>query len=552
MLKVKNEEHLLLLLGFLLILAYISPYIIQGENSFIPISDNLDSIFSYYKILADSGTAFSSGDTPVFQIFNGLPRVGLPTERSLFYFLSATMSPIGSYIFMQFIMRLVAFWGMYRLLRDFYLEVPLLVVFGTSLAFSFLPYWPMSHLSVAGLPMLMWALLRIRDGNIGILEWGILTVMPLSASFWGSLFFVLVLVGFWVLILLWQRPVFGGRLLCAMAYMSIIVFFVEYRMFMTVFKSEFVPHRVEMVMPSVPFREVPDLIRKLVKSGHYHAPSIPKVPNLAWGIATLVLIINRKWNRKFFGISGVLICLVACYGVGQWDGLIHLKQRYSILNGFNITRFFWLTPLFVYLLFAVSLSILWARRWPRLLAGLILLWQVGTLVRYHEQYRVPREEAIRFSAFYSEKLFEDISTFIGLPKESYRVVSLGMEPIVATWNGFYTLDFYSYFYPLKYKHEFAEVVSPELNKSEFLRSYYLNWGSRVYLYSSEIGHNLRSFKGLSISTIDLNYQKLFQMGARFLFSAVRIDAPPKALRFRKTFSDSRSPYTIDLYEIVSQ
>jgi hypothetical protein len=71
---------------------------------------------------------------------------------------------------------------------------------------------------------------------------------------------------------------------------------------------------------------------------------------------------------------------------------------------------------------------------------------------------------------------------VGKPIQDYRVVSIGLHPAVAQYNGLYTLDTYNNFYPLSYKHQFLNIIAPELNKNKSLKSYFDLWGGRCYIF----------------------------------------------------------------------
>jgi hypothetical protein len=66
-----------------------------------------------------------------------------------------------------------------------------------------------------------------------------------------------------------------------------------------------------------------------------------------------------------------------------------------------------------------------------------------------------------FREFYDTKLFSGIKMHIGKPAETYRVVSLGIFPRVASYNGFFCLDCYQNYYSLKYKHSFRDIIAKE-------------------------------------------------------------------------------------------
>ncbi len=63
-----------------------------------------------------------------------------------------------------------------------------------------------------------------------------------------------------------------------------------------------------------------------------------------------------------------------------------------------------------------------------------------------------------FDRFFAQDLFTQIDRYIGRPKQSYRVVSLGMYASISKLNGFlYSLDGYLNNYSLAYKQEFRKI-----------------------------------------------------------------------------------------------
>ncbi len=45
------------------------------------------------------------------------------------------------------------------------------IIAGVSLAFALLSFWPFGGLSVAGMPLTLYAFLNIRDGNLQYWNW---------------------------------------------------------------------------------------------------------------------------------------------------------------------------------------------------------------------------------------------------------------------------------------------------------------------------------------------------------------------------------------------
>jgi hypothetical protein len=131
-----------------------------------------------------------------------------------------------------------------------------------------------------------------------------------------------------------------------------------------------------------------------------------------------------------------------------------------------------------------------------------------------------------FRDFYDTKLFSDIKTYISKPVETYRVVSLGIFPSIASYNDFFCLDAYECLYPLTYKHSFREIIAPELDKSPKLKNYFDHWGSRCYLFSSELDGNYMCSKqqDKKVFHLDINTEKLRQLSQKetYIISAVEI------------------------------
>ena len=92
--------------------------------------------------------------------------------------------------------------------------------------------------------------------------------------------------------------------------------------------------------------------------------------------------------------------------------------------------------------------------------------------------------------FNSDKSFDDYYKFseynlIKKIVKDDRVISVGMDPMVAVMNDIRVIDGYHTIYPKNYKIKFRKVIAKELSKNDAHRKYYDNWGSRVYAYYSD-------------------------------------------------------------------
>jgi len=164
-----------------------------------------------------------------------------------------------------------------------------------------------------------------------------------------------------------------------------------------------------------------------------------------------------------------------------------------------------------------------------------------------------RKNNITYAQFYSKNLFQNIEKFINKDQSSYKVVSIGIHPSIASYNGFYTLDGYSTVYSLNYKYQFREIIAQELEKNQILKKYYDRWGSRVYIFADQIGINyLRKKNAVYPININLNTSELYDMGGRYIFSTYKIkNYVENNLQLLKIFSNEKSVWKIYLYKVKS-
>jgi len=121
----KKKELRWILFALLILTLYLSPLFILQENAHIRVHDNLDSNLAWYKVLAKSGQMFGDVDAVIPQIINGVPRNAFGTEYSIIVWLYAWFPTMIAYGLSQALTRVVAFIGMYLLLKK-HLLPPLL------------------------------------------------------------------------------------------------------------------------------------------------------------------------------------------------------------------------------------------------------------------------------------------------------------------------------------------------------------------------------------------------------------------------------------------
>ncbi|WP_027409319.1 DUF6044 family protein [Anoxybacteroides tepidamans] len=555
----RKREQISIWIAVLLLILYLSPLYILGENAHIRVHDNLDSNIAWYKVLVRSGELFGSINATIPQVINGLPRNAYGTEFSGIVWLHALFSSMTAYALSQTITRAFAFLGMYLLLKRHFLQEKefYLIRVGVALTFALTPFWPSGMLSTLGMPLALWAFLTIREGKASWKEWLTLALLPFYASFVLGFFFFLTAMA-----LLWLRDLAAKKrwnvpFLGSIAFMTAIFLAIEYRLVLSLLFGEEPTSRNEFVSSTLGFWHTIRLVFKNYLFGHTHVMTLHTYVILPILFIAFIFAVMKSEKgtveKRFLFLFVLNFVLSTWYAFWFYKGWQPLKEQFALLNTFNFARFHFLRPLVIYLDFALALQILWrqTKKW-RNLAMVALILQTMLLGAFNEEIRYRIAGTPSFKEFYAEHLFHEIKEYIGKPQSSYRVASIGLHPVIAQYNGFYTLDTYNNFYPLSYKHEFRKIIAKELDKSPELKDYFDHWGNRVYIFSAELGkhYDFRKTSHKKIRHLQLNTAVFKKMGGRYLFSSVPImNAQENHLRLLKTFTDSESVWKIYLYEV---
>jgi hypothetical protein len=549
-----NNEQKLLIIAFVVIVLCVSPLFILGENAHIRVHDNLDSNLAWYRVLAESGQILGPINATIPQIINGLPRNAFGTEFSLIVWLYALFPTMLAYAISQFITRFFAFLGMYLLLKKHFLTNPewALLRIGTALTFALTPFWPSGMLSTLGMPLALWAFLNIRKGENGWTNYVVLTLLPLYSSIVLGFFFFLSAMGiFWLTDVLRGKG-WNWRFFLSIAYMTLIFFITEYRLVYSFLFDDEPNSRDEYFHARLSFWQSIRLTLKNFIDGHHHAATIHTLIILPSIILAFVFIFyKRNWKQEkvFVFLFWLNIALSAWYAFWFYKGWLPLTERFHFLDTFNFARYHFLRPLVIYVLFALSLKILWFH-WKKLTTFLVL---AQVIVAFHFNEELLFQKKPTFKQFFAVEQFNEVKEHIGLPQETYRVASIGLHPAIAQYNGFYTLDTYNNFYPLSYKHEFRKIIEKELAKNKTIRTYFDEWGGRCYLFTAELGKHYMFKKSSKkrLKNLELNLEPFKDMGGKYIFSAIPIDnANANNLELDKVFKSKSSAWKIYLYKVL--
>ncbi|GAB4073026.1 DUF6044 family protein [Barrientosiimonas marina] len=552
MLKVFSRyKHILI--ACIVIVLYLSPYYILGEDTHIRVHDNLDSNIVWYKLLAESGQFFSLSELPA--IIDGLPRSALPSPFDMMVWFYVLFKPMTAYIIGQTIMRFAAFGGMYLLLQRFIGSK--WIVTGVALAFALLPFWPSGMLSIAGLPLALHAFLAIRRHRWQTpwYHWLVLTIIPFLSSFILTFVFFLGLMGVLWLIDWIRFHKSNWALFTGIAGMTSIYLIKNYMLIYAMFiNADFTSQREALNLGHKDLPGTMELFLENFLTGHTHDMAVHTEIILPVIGAALIVALYRRINPKWL-IALVLAnaLLSLWYAFWYWGGMRVIKDSFSLANEFNFSRIHFLHPVIFYICFALALWLLWKHlRFGKVIVIAIMTVQLFNVFSLDEELKYGDIGTPTFAEFYSADLFDSIASYIGKDQADYRVVSIGLHPTIAQYNGFYTLDTYNNSYPLNYKRQFRRIIAPELAKDSSLEQYFDDWGGRLYMYTAELGkHYLFTKKSdAELDHLDINTDALARLGGDYVLSAVPIkNHNQNKLAFEQAFENSQSPFKIYLYRV---
>ena len=155
----------------------------------------------------------------------------------------------------------------------------------------------------------------------------------------------------------------------------------------------------------------------------------------------------------------------------------------------------------------------------KILVGSILL---STLIFQINSSLVPfyKEKILKLDNYQNIYTFNGYYNFYDYKKikkivSDERVMSVGVDPMIATVHNIYVIDGYHSIYPLKYKKKFKKLIEKELKIYSSYKKYFQEWGSRVYtsLYTPK-----------NIDKIEYNYILAKEMGLKFIISKYKINS----------------------------
>ncbi len=587
-------------MGLVAVFVFLFPYFYLRENAYFMIHDELDDgIFKYMLNAKHLGDR--TGFIPEFM--GGQSKDSIVVSSLWGIVLYKIMSPYNAFLTMMAISVITGYIGVYLLGKE--LSDNAFASFFAASVFSYLPFRSMFALNIVGFPIFIWAVIKLakEKGKKNTIPFLVTVYYASGITMVCGGYIAIGFLGLAIIILsvikaigkkrgkYWLSDVCITNVIIAEVILSCIQMLFSIDLIKNTFvNNAYISHREEM-NPSIRT----DYIKHFFQMMHFggsHVECCSWIISIA-GIIIIcslpiiyILFSNDKEEKyivqkhKYYLLCGLYLANVLnAFFSCIWMSAPVVAIRESIggiFRTFQFDRICWIMPtcwmcilmLEISLLLDITASILkCSKKLKRLLTIVPIALVLAIMVIYSKNVYLssviyhnlrlmvfPSTYHVdTWSDYYAEDLFREIEYTIGREKSEYRVVSVAFNPAVTLYNGFYTLDGYSTDYPLEYKHRFRKIIAGELNRDEGNRYYFDSWGSRCYIFSSEIplSTGLNNVKD-SIDELDIDTEVLKEMGADYIFSNAEIlNSEQLNLVPIKESAFEKSPYKykIWVYEI---
>lgn len=550
----KEDEKKWLLRGFIGIIVFMMPYIVMWDDSFITIHDSLDGIFVIPTVI-EGQHGIINFDAEL-GMMEGIKRISAPMTFpwEVKPLINYIIPGYGGFLVNFLLVHLLAFLGMWFLLCTFFVKNKV-VAFFVSLAFGVIPFYTEFGISSAGIPLLLYAFLNLKENKLLGWSYFIIVLYTLYSSLALSGVFVCGLLVLWIIYLWYKEKKPNKHLIFSFLVIVCLYISTNWSLIFDFFggNETFVSHRAEW---SATTSVSPILIQSLSDTlvrGQYHAGAFWIFPILS--IFFWVFWKYSKEDKTLFYYLSALIGLIAFIIIGALVRLIPM----DLFRAFQFDRFYFIYPCLCFTLLAKACDMLWKNnkvisfKFTIIVAVLCVFGQNREYVTNIAKPLGVMKHSPSFAQFFDKQLFNEIAADLSISQDySVKVASLGMYPSIASYNGFWSVDGYWSSYPLEYKHKFRRVIESELLKDSDIRSYFDNWGNRCYLFSSELGEDYLYSKSekKSINNFEINTKALSKLGCTYIFSAVEIcNYQSLCLDYVKNYSRPDSFWKIWVYRI---
>lgn len=562
------KKYFYYIAGLILLIIYNLPWFINGDNAVYRIYDYLEQDF--VNLSLNAKYLLSPLVTNIPELFGGTYRASIQAH-SLIQIILYKFIPGSTFLHInQLLIQIVGFSGMFLLLNKIFnaeKSYKLYINTGISFLFAITPLI-MHGMSLSSIPLFFWACIKIKEE-----EENIKILLPvLSIIIFLGLGTSLIYCGFsFVLILLLlciyyaikkEKCISINYLICAFIIALCYIISNIY----TILSFSEISHRVEMIIYAGNFTQT--ILQQLLDAPNdIESPVFPYIPLGLLCITVLVGMQNKtkEYKAALYTFISIIIIAIICTSYTSLEIIVNARNHLGALRNLQLNRIgYYIAPLY-YFMFASCLLFL-ANRIKKnklccIFASIIFIFQFIIIKNSSYNYFKTNIKVLQnkpviektYAQFFQTELMQNVKKYINKPQESYHVVSLGINPGVPLFNGFYCLDGYSTNYRLSYKKQWKKIIHNEIIQENFFNKLFNEWGSRVYILSHEVP-NYRPQElnetATYINNLDINYQVLKSLGANYLFSRYKIKNLNPALKFEKVFYSKNNKYfRLYLYSI---
>jgi len=478
----------------LVVAAYVGVKYFRGMDSVVRVHDHLDHLQAVYSRMSLADLFGSPGSDLDFTL-GGLPRSFIGSEFSLGTIVAVALPLVLGLIVGEVVYRAIAYYGMVRLLsRVGFDDHPWVVVAAASL-FSIAPFYHPGFASVAGVPLLLSALIGLHR-EPSRFDWVVVALFPLVGMPQATIPYAALLVGYALIAIRFvpRRVLAGAGLFTGTLLAS------EWRQVLGLFTAPdsnrlaFTP-RGDAALST----EVFSLGRVGLETVEKHAAhAYPFLIPAVFAIGLVVLLASvTRWKPPSRPDQVLWAALIAMAGVvvvaAAWPILDEqvIRPLVGEYPRIQIDRVVWLLPGLGFAAVAAVAAALveWTgrrMRWAGIVVVSALLATQGVALWQQADFSRPPLAQLTIDEFYAPDLFAEVSTIVeddgGGP-----VVTVGFDPSVALYNGMDTAGGAWFSYPLEYKNRWRALIAPALEADPEINDYFEGYGNRVYVFQPDFG-----------------------------------------------------------------
>lgn len=544
----KNKHYIFIIT----LLLYYLPYFIQGESSKILYFDNVDSNIIWQKLAIKHFELFFSPNETIPELLNGVPFSSIYSNFDIATIFFYVFGIFWGYVINKILMSLIAYFGMFFLLKSHFKIKNITILLLASIAFGLHPFWSFS-MHVAGLPFVFYGFLNIYENKTHFIDYFLIVLFCLSSN--------LILIGVFVLVIFtylfvskWiKEKQIKWPDFFALALMSSTYLLSHYPIIYSFIKKDFITHRVEMTHRSLETIPLVKYLGAVILCGD-DVDQIEGSGGYFYVILLLPIIIFLLKRQKG---SLIVIKMLAFIVLGyllvffiNWEITESYYHLIFELIPVAWDRFLWIHPIVWLIIIAVVLQSFYSNEKKIFYKiGLASCFIHILAILYFHPF-ITSKSSVFFSNVYSIDLFEEIKK--DLSDYDIKVLCVGFDPAIANFNDIQTVGGFSVSYPLSYKHKFHKIIVDELEKPpkiNFYNSFFMNWGSKCYAFSREITGEYDKTNTQVLKDLRLNYQEAEKLGAKYVLSSYPIDNPSE-ISLKKKYENVNSNRDIYVYEIL--